>query len=334
MSSSVSLAYRRTLHLIHALQRGPQERSSLQSLVCRMEGEDAYGEATGRALQKAFEEDLRRAREQFGITIRYDRAHKNYEISDIAATGWIDAPDHVLRSLVLLYHTFDEDAPEAAEVRATLDWLVHYLPAERQAWLQNQRLGYQVELRELDPEINPLVEERVRQAVRERRELSFHYLSPRHASEQPVVHLVAPRELVHRDGHWYLIATDLERTDESGTTYPRQQKRFRLSYMLPGRLLVRPDKVPLTPYPPRRYRLRYRLHPDLARGSISFRFDNMSVRYAEDGWAEVQAETTDLFHAAQTLFRYADKCKVQEPQEIVEMIRGWLWEMMELYEPR
>ncbi|MDQ4079105.1 MAG: WYL domain-containing protein, partial [Chloroflexota bacterium] len=205
-SRQVALAYRRTLHIIQALQRAPRDRASLQSLVCRIEGEDAYHLAAGRALQKAFEDDLKRAREQFGVDIRYDRSEGHYRIVEVAERGWVDVPDEVLQMLVFLYHTFDEDAPQAEEVRAALDWLVSYLPTSRRSWIQQQRPGFEVELRELDQAIHPVVEERVRQAVRQRRELLFRYLSPRYPDQQPREHRVEPYELRLKEGHWYLRA--------------------------------------------------------------------------------------------------------------------------------
>lgn len=332
MAPSVARAYRRTLHIIRALQRGPLDRQALQALVRESEGEDAYGAATARAAQKAFEEDLKRAREQLGVTIRYNRTLAAYEIADIEATGWLDLSDETLEALSIVFHTFDAEAPHAARVRRALDELLAWLPAARRQQVMQQRPGLALELRDLDREAPPQIIDTVRQAIERRRVLGFIYLSPRYDDQRPRRVEMEPHELAHEEGHWYLRGHVRAMQTPTGWIYPARARRFRVSYIQAEGLEIRPEKLPLTPRPRRTFQIRYRLHPDLARGHISARFDDTTVCLLDDGWAEVTATAHDEFHVAQTLFRYADKCVVLEPPEVVEMVRAWLWGMLKLYE--
>ncbi|MBA3532661.1 MAG: WYL domain-containing protein [Ardenticatenales bacterium] len=329
-TASTTLAFRRTLHIIRALQQAPRDQAFLLNLVLQLEGEDAYSKAPG----KAFQGDLVRAREQFGVTIYYKSALKTYTIQEINEQGWLDLPDEVLDALVFLYRTFDKEAPHAAQVRYALDMIIGHLPSERAKKVLAQHFDFVLEFRDLDSPIHPEVMEKVRMAFQQRQPIRFHYLSPRNPEQEPRLHEVEPSALHHRDGHWYFVGHDRLGTSPTGEEHKPGERRFRLSCILPNGLQVLPEKLPLHPRQPRPYKLRYWLHPDLARGKVSQRFDKTEIRELDgawEGWVEVTAEITDEFAAARTLFGYGQKCKVLEPPGVVQWILDALWGMMELY---
>lgn len=330
-ASSPVLATRRTLCIIRALQREPLDRAALEARVREVEGVDAYTDDNPTAVRKAFEGDLERAYEQFGVTIRYDHQHKVYRIADVIEAGWLDLPDETLDALALIYQTFDEDAPEAAKVRRALDGLLTWLPTARRQNVQRQQRRFDVELRDLDPELDSTLRQKLEQAIERRRVLRFVHRSPRHPRQQAISYEVEPYEVRHREGHWYLLGFVRWAEGDDGRDALEAVRRFRLSYVDPDSVEILSEKLSITPRPRRPFLLRYRLHPDIARGDISHRFDKTEVRHEADGWAEVTAQADDPFYVAQQLFRYADKCVVLEPPAVVEMIRSWIWGMMELY---
>lgn len=341
MSRSDTLATRRTFHLIRTLQRGPADKAALRDLVIRLEGEDAYGKPsalTAKKQDERFRKDKDRALNQFGIHIEFERSQGVYEIIGIAEYGWLDLPDEALIALVLLQEIFgEEDAPEGEKIRTLLDALLPFLPAERRLLVERRNAARSLDLRVLDQsQIKPIVFEVVERAVQRKHLLRFDYLSPRNQDRQARRHYVEPYKLHFRDGHWYLYAFWLESHSHFGPWYPQRYQDFRLSYIQPTEL--EDTGVHFAERPPERTRsLRYLLHPDLARGAISHHFANTQKRgtqqIGEERWTEVTAEIrpSDEFRATQILFRYAEKCKVLEPESMVQRIRAWIEGMDELY---
>lgn len=329
MRQSTPLAYRRTLQMIRALQRQPLDRDELKRWVMRAEGEDAYGDGVASAVER----DLRRAREEFGVEIRYDHSARYYRLAGFGELGWLDLSDQTLEALAIVYRTFDDDAPESDRVRHALDELLSRLPLERRSVFLKKRQAFEVELRGLDRALAPQVMRVVQDAVARRVVLRFFHASPRSPHAEAIQYEVEPIELRHGEGHWYLRAFVRWFNAGAGRRHLEKERRFRLSYLLPDGLEVTSEKLPLTPRRRRAFQLRYLLHPDIARGDISHRFDDTEVTLRDDGWAEVTATAYDEFHVAQTLFRYADKCIVLAPEAVVERVRGWLWGMLEHYAP-
>lgn len=340
MSRSDTLATRRTFHLIRALQRGPADKATLRDLIIKLEGEDAYGKPsalTAKKRDERFRKDKDRAKNQFGIQIEFERSQGVYEIIGIADYGWFDLPDEALIGLVLLQEIFaEEDVPEGQKIRTLLNALLPFLPAERRLLVERQDAARSLDLRVLDQsEIQPIVFEVVERVVQRKHLLQFDYLSPRNQDGTPRRHHVEPYKLHFRDGHWYLYAFWLESHSNFGPWYPQRYQNFRLSYIQPTAL--KDTGIHFAPRPPERTRtLRYLLHPDLAR-VISYHFANTQKRGTQQirgkEWTEVTAEIrpSDEFRATQILFRYAEKCKVLEPESMVKRIRTWLSRMEELY---
>ena len=330
-SPSSALAYRRTLHIIRALQRKPHDRAALEDHVRKMEGDDAYAAHSAVAAKKAFEGDLERAHEQFGVRIRYDFSARQYRIVDLDAAGWLDLPDEAIDALALIYRTFDESAPEHDRVRRALDAILAWLPESRRERFLSRQLAISLDLRTLDSAIETSVLDRLRDALARRQAVRFSHRSPRHPHREALRYEAEPIHLMHQDGHWYLQAYVRWVEGQGQREEVNDERRFRVSYIAADGLDVLAEKLPPHQRPRRTFRLRYHLHPDIARGDISRRFDASEIRVLDDEWAEVTATIHDPFAAAQTLLRYGDKCVVLEPPEVVTMIRDWLWGMMALY---
>lgn len=341
MSRSDTLATRRTFHLIRTLQRGQADKATLRNVIIELEGEDAYGKPSALTTKKQderFRKDKDRAENQFGIQIEFERSQGAYEITGIADHGWFDLSDEALIGLVLLQEIFgQEDAPEGQKIRTLLDALLPFLPAERRLLVERKDAARSLDLRVLDQsEIQPIVFEVVEGAVQRKHLLRFNYLSPRNQDQAPRRHYVEPYKLHFRDGHWYFYAYWLESMSHFGPSYPERYQNFRLSYIQPTGLKDTGIHFPQRS-PERTRTLRYLLHPDLARGAISHHFPNTQKRGTQQirgkEWREVTAEIrpSDEFRATQTLFRYAEKCKVLEPKSMVKRIRAWFEGMDELY---
>jgi predicted DNA-binding transcriptional regulator YafY len=92
---------------------------------------------------------------------------------------------------------------------------------------------------------------------------------------------------------------------------------YRLTRVQVAGLEVWPDKFPPRQRRRRLIALRYRLGPELHRGGVSARFEEMEVSPVEpDGWVTVSARTDDLFTARRILLAYGENCEVLAPPQL------------------
>jgi predicted DNA-binding transcriptional regulator YafY len=242
----------------------------------------------------------------------YDFMQRHYSWQN-SPFGLSLAPSQ-LTSLALLLGTFSSlTIPHATEVAGLLTFLAEHLPADQQRWLKKQHPSFQIDLHETTDyrDADPLTIKKIELAIQEGRQLEFTYCSPRDGRERR--HVVEPQPLVFRQGHVYLHGWSMD----WGKILP-----FRLDYIVPGTASVLPTSSAKQRPAPRSYTLRYWLGAVVARNRVSEHFPEQQVERHEDGSATVTAIITDLFEAAQTLFRYREHCIVLDPPELVEQMRA------------
>ncbi len=159
-----------------------------------------------------------------------------------------------------------------------------------------------------DPTPDPVVLERLGQAVRRQQRVDLIYHQRETGSD--VRHTgLEPLRLFVDEGHLYLLAYAPARRD---------RLYFRVQFI--RAVTVRVDHF--SPRAPgRRYHLRYRLHPRVAREGATRHFDDHHETVLPDGWVEVTATWPDLFWPRRKLLAYGPYCVVLEPPELVEALR-------------
>lgn len=111
---------------------------------------------------------------------------------------------------------------------------------------------------------------------------------------------------------YYLDAYLLQVEEPYGLWKKGQWQRYQPERIMLENLTVVPDKLPPTPPRRPRYRLEYKLAPEITRlGQITRHFDDTEIHQPdEDGWVSVTAMTDDLFRATRILLGYGPGCQV------------------------
>jgi predicted DNA-binding transcriptional regulator YafY len=148
--------------------------------------------------------------------------------------------------------------------------------------------------------------------------LRFAYRSPSQEDGTPRVHTVEPwnRFFDAARGHFYLDAYRRKVEGPYGVWETGQWQKYRLGRILAEGIEVLPDKFASVPPKRPRYRLKYRLAPEVARLGVSRHFEDMKVGEVDaDGWIDVSATTDDLFRACRLLLGYGPNCCVEGGSE-------------------
>lgn len=326
------LVLRRCLAIIRRVQRGPARWQDLVEAVQRKEP-DAYGDATGKALRKRLENDLRRIREILGVDLYYSRREGGYIIRDV----WLpllDLPDEDLATLAWLAETFGPDSPQYEQVHGMINRLRLFLGMDRQAEILRCRPVLTVDKlcpRDTDS-IPPSIQAQLEQAVKERRWVVLDYVSPQHEDQSPRRHWVAPLQYFYDTtrGHYYLRGWCREITGPEGVNRVDRLLSYRVGRIKGVQIL--PDVIPSS-FPRPRYRVVYELAPEVARLGVSLHREiiGQQVEPRADGSALVRGETEDLFSVVQMLLRYGDRCRVLGGPELLAEMRRTVREMAKIY---
>ncbi len=321
--SSAWLPVQRSIVLLRRLLLGPATAEELIQAVFTQVGRDAYPPGS-QALKAAFKHDRERLRNQLGVRFHYNPVETTYSIEDAGPFGRLELSPVSLKALALLSQAFSGELGERAEVQALLEELFRRLSPEDLRKLESFSPDIElVTLRTVDAQpIDTRVWGAVVRAVRERRKLSFEYVSPQYEDRLPRYHEVAPYRIRFQDGHWYLHAYDLlVRGPEGPAKHDAGYRRFRLHYILPNeRLVVLPTVLSPGQRKPPRALVHYRLLPPMARGSISRRFDEMQIESRPDGSVEVRGYTDDPWQAARILLGYGENCIVLGGQVVLRRV--------------
>jgi predicted DNA-binding transcriptional regulator YafY len=324
--------FRRRLLLVRLLLRQSETREALIAAVQAELGEEGYPPAA----EPALKHDLDALREEFGCAIRYDRTTRRYVLDDTGELALLDLPDASLEALAFLDASFPAGAalPEYAHVRAMLDQVLKLLPAARRKQ-RPQQSAVRLELGERPVgRIDAGVLSKVRRAVAQRQELQFDYLST-FDDGAPRRHRVAPYQVFFRpEGHGYLDATLLEVTPSRGETL-RSAIDYRLDRIVPGSVVILPNKLGPERLAPPSYTLRYRLLPVVARRrDVAAFFPDTAIDYHDDGGATITARVTNLWQTRQVLLRYGTACVVLDPPELVALFKQTAEGLAGLYASR
>ncbi len=323
------LTFRRRLLLVRALMRGPLSSEGLIVAINSELGDQGYPEAAAAALKHDFDA----LKGEYGCQIRYDRPNRSYQLVDLGELALLDLPDPCMEALAFLEASFPEGSgqPEHANLRELLERVILLLPPARQAQHRRRRSAIRLGVGQSSGRINQEVLNIVKQAIEQRRELRFDYLST-FDIDLPRQHRVAPYGITLRpEGHSYLDATVLEVTPRGGEVL-HSAIDYRLDRIVAGTPRLLPNVLPPIRISPPSYNLRYTLAAQVARRrDVATYFPNSVIAYHADGSAEVSATVTNLWQARQILLRYGDACLVHEPEELVALLRKTAQGLAELY---
>ena len=328
------LVIRRCLAIVRRVQRGPARWEELVQAVLAQAGPEAYGNATGQALHRRLENDLRRIRDCLSLDLGYDRRTGGYEIRGVWQVPLLDLPDENLATIAWLEETFGLDSPQHDEVHALLGRLKLYLGTERLGALERCRTALALDLHPRDEDrIAPAVWDGLARALLERRQVELLYLSPQYEDGQPRRHVVDP----HRHyfdttrGHYYLHAYCRSVQGPQGREEPCRYVDYRVGRIL--ELKVLPHKLsPVAPAAPR-YVVEYELAPEVARTGVTRpqRIEVEKIERRENGSALVRGETDSLFWAVRSLLHYGPTCRVVGGPEMVREMEAVVRKMAEVY---
>lgn len=331
--SSSNLPMFRSLSILRRLRRGPAAWQDLVDWVHVDEDPTAYRDVDQKAGRKRVENDIKRLRD-WGVQIEFRNGE--YHLLSYGDFHPIYLTEAELDTLAFLAEAFRPGAPNGDAVQHLVQQIGDWLPERQRDSIPLRRQRLRIDLRRRDSDqIPPQVQAMVDRAIQQRRLLAFYYRSPGQADGELRRHMVQPWHLyfdtVRR--HLYLDAYRLEVRGPHGVWKQGQWQKYRLGRILAEGLEILPDKLP--PEPPRRprYRLEYRLAPDIARtGEITRHFAETRVHEADEaGWVRVTAVTDDLFTALRLLLGYGPYCKVTGGPEARREMERLVRELAGLY---
>ena len=328
---------RRCLAMLRRVQRGPARKWELMAAVRTAEGEDAYGYASGKALDKKYEADLRRIRRNLEVDIRYDAGAGGYIIRSLERP-LLDLPDAELQTLAFLAETFKPETPHAPEVRRLIDTLLPWLALERRRVVVRARRSLDVDLRRRDSDaIAPDVMAAVQEAYDARQQLQFDYLAASREDGIPRQHTVEPWDYYFdtERGHYYLRGFCLFSDGPDGPQQPNRYFRYRLGRIQPGSAKVLPRKLPPTPRKARPYDAIYELAPEITRFGASRQralIAEPELTTMNGGWVRVEGRTDDIFRLSRDLLYYGPNCRVLGGRELLREMRELVAGLAEIYQ--
>jgi predicted DNA-binding transcriptional regulator YafY len=312
------VSFLRALTILQRLIRSPASSEELIAAVRDIVGDEAYP-AEKPALQAAFKHDREHLRDRLRAEFIFDPVERKYILTDPGPFGRLDLTENSLKGLGILARDFGNGLGERVHLGALLDELLQRLPPETRRLLDRQPEALIMGVNQFVDKghIPTRVWETVRRAVETRRKFSFNYLSPRYQDSQPVYFEVSPLHLKYQEGHWYLRAWVLERRPQEFSIPEPEYIRFRVTYIQnDDALKLWPTVFPERFRTPPRYVVHYELVPEIGRGEISHHFDEVQITRDEDGRAEIQGVTNDIWEAGRLLLGYGEGCLVLGGDEL------------------
>lgn len=323
---------KRALIILQQLQKGPASKKELMQAV-RDVIPDAYNQTTESAQRRTFERDIDNLRKRLNVNIpSWDRKLRVYYLLDSGPFTRFDLTEDVLTSIAFLLDTFGPNSGAHEILQPLLTFLEKNLASEQLRRLERQNDPLRVNLSRLDEgTIAPVVWEKARYAVKQKRTIEFEYLSPRHEHPEPRKHQVEPHEIRFERGHYYLRGYCLEWHNPEGYTGGNRWFSYRLDHILSQNFELLSKRIQ-----PRSQRLRsihYKIAPRLWRGGLTHHFEEMKAGEPDaTGWVEIEAKAEDLFQAHRVLLAYGELCQATAPPELVEMMKTAVAGMAGLYE--
>jgi predicted DNA-binding transcriptional regulator YafY len=328
------LTFQRCLAIFQRLQIGPTTGEELTEAVLAACDLSAYPEGKD-ARQTAFKRDRAKLRNQFKVDFAYDHVTHLYMLQSPGLFGYLELSAESVQGLRLLSRTFDSDVAARANIQSLIDEIIARLDPQVRRKLDEPSAPIELDIQTgIDQsKITPNIWSAVDKAVRQHRQLTFNYASPRHDQRSTVNHQVAPYRLRFQRGHWYLYAYDLIWRNAVGQEERNAgHMRFRLSYIVDDQALSVLDTLSPRLSQPPRHLVYYRLLPPLGRGEISSHFEDMTIERKADGSAEVRGYTTDEWEAARILLGYGELCVVSGGTEVLQLVLQSVHGMAKNYE--
>jgi predicted DNA-binding transcriptional regulator YafY len=218
--------------------------------------------------------------------------------------------------------------------RGALAKLENLLPEEQTnevAWARRSLIATGMNRSNLDA-LAPILE-KLRRAVRERRQMNIHYRSS--TSPHPESRDLDPYALVHRWGWWYAI----------GYCHLRQDLRsFRVDRMesanLTDRVFQIPESFNIQEYLKQEWKsqpqiqVRLRFDPEGALIAQQNRVYWETMEVQPDGAILATMNVPDLNWAASTVMAYGPLVNVLEPPELQELVQEWAQAIVAKYKNR
>lgn len=325
-------AMKRALLILRCLRQEPANKQALiKSVQAEMPG--AYREPNAKAQGRTFERDLENVRNRLLATVEWQPSIRQYVLVDQGPFVQAPLSDEALSGFAFLMDSLTTSVEIQGVILPLLAWVEQSIPSEQIRKMTHQQAPIHVNIHRVsEGDIHPSVWEKVIYAIKQRRIIQFDYTSPFHEKSEPRRHTVEPYEHYFRGGHFYLKAYCLRWVAPNGYEAGKfWANPYRLDYILPqdfellGTFVQRERLQPMQ-------EIRYKLSPQIVRGGVSRYFARMEVGEPdESGWAEVTAQTDNLFEAYRTLLAYGDQCVALQPPDLVERFRNVVHELSRFY---
>lgn len=311
--SPAECATRRRNALLTLLHKGPQRSDELIAALDRDQlfRYDREEDPTKIARQQRYQ--LRRDLQALRLHYQIDFDKKEQVYSLLETPFGLSLGQKQIAAFALALHTFQElKIPYASDVQNLFAFLSSRLPEDQQQAVIEQRHVLNIEIREKTDysEFDSKTLNEIGKAIVRKQQLEFCYRSPRTGKE--VRHLIEPQPLKHKDGHIYLSGWSIEY---------QNQLSFRLDYILPGTAKMLSKRIVENRSTQRKYLLRYRLTPIIARNGVSKQFPEQETEMHPDGSATITAKIDDLFDVRQIMLKYGENCTVEAPPQLLDLMR-------------
>ncbi len=323
-ASGTPNAFHRRLALLRVLCRESMAQRELAQITNQELGYQAYELDDERKLRNDIKNDVRALR-TWGVEIECKPPDYEYRINSFGDFSPVDLPPADFQTLAFLAETFEPGTPNHEAVQRLLARITGWLPPDARHKFPGVRQFIQINLQRRDSDaIDPKLYAELGAAAG-KRFVRFDYIAPGQEDGLPRTHTVQPWRLYFDTwrGHYYLDGYRTEVSGPYGLWKKETWHPYRIGRILPATLEVLAQRLP--PEEPRRkrYRIEYKLAPEIARGGqVTAHFDSMVVDPGDaDGWVRVAAETTNLFRARQILLSYGAGCVVLGGPEILAEIR-------------
>lgn len=173
--------------------------------------------------------------------------------------------------------------------------------------------------------------EKLRRAVRERRQITISYRSSSEVASQD--RNVDPYALVHRWGWWYVVGYCQLRSAMRSFRVDRI-----LSITLLGENFQIPDTFDVHDFLEREFLdlpqipVRMRFNPDAAHFALADRLIWDSIVEEENGTIVVTFSSVDLSWTAGQVLAYGPSVEILEPEELRKLVGQWAFQVLEKYD--
>lgn len=313
-------SWRRTFAVLQALSERDWTRTELLREARRRlagDGADPFLSDEGAEIF-ALRRDLDRLRRVFGCKIVFRRKSGAYHLQERPLL--LPLTEDEARGLAILRDLTDRTSPVLSDVATLLQKILQSSSsgdrgaADRASALQLS-LSLADDLGARLQDIRTLM-----RAIELHRQVDLEYFSPQ--SRRARQRTMEPAELTIKDLHLYLRAYDLDRSEV---------REFRVDRVTPRSVRLLPNKARHAPAP-RRWTIKFRVMPELARYGITRNLESQREEAQADGSVVVTGVIRSLFDGEWLLLRYGPGVECLEPPQLRARLADHARRMAEMYE--